>query len=140
MRGLTIVACLLVLFLASGFALAQKKANPKTPETAPIIKTLPPAYNAQLLRLAEILGSIHYLRDLCNAKEGMQWREQMENILEKEQPTAERQAELIGRFNRGFRAYNEIYRECTGSAIEAANLYLRQGRRLAGEIPNRYGR
>jgi uncharacterized protein (TIGR02301 family) len=106
---------------------------------APKIRTLPPAYDDQMARLAEILGALHYLRALCDANEGQTWREQMEMMIETEQPTNERRAQLIARFNRGFRGYREIYRECTPSAAEAANRYLRQGIRLTAEIPTRFG-
>lgn len=106
---------------------------------APKIQTLPPAYDDQMLRLAEILGSLHYLRELCGADEGQLWRNQMEDMLAKEEPTEERRLQMIARFNRGFRGYREIYRECTSSAAEAANRFLRQGIRIAAEIPSRYG-
>lgn len=100
---------------------------------------LPPAYDEQMMRLAEILGSLHYLRELCGAKEGQLWREQMEEMIALEEPTEIRRARLIARFNRGFRGYREIYRECTPAAAEAANRHLRQGVRLATEIPSRFG-
>lgn len=118
------------------FSFAQDEAaeEPKSE-----IKTLPPAYDPQMMRLAEILGALHYLRELCKAGDALQWREQMEAMLEQEDPTAERRARLIGRFNRGFRGYREIYRECTPAAANAANRYLRQGTRLAAEIPGRFG-
>jgi uncharacterized protein (TIGR02301 family) len=119
---------------------AQKK-NEAVPEgTQTKLKTLPPAYNNEMLRLAEIIGALHYLRELCGANEKLLWRDQMANIIVNEDPNAKRKAELIGRFNRGFRTYQEIYRECTPTAIEAVNLYLRQGTKLAGEIPGRFGR
>ncbi len=127
---------------------SQKKTKKKTAEPPVVeeqakktrLKTLPPAYNDKMLRLAEILGAMHYLRELCGAKEEMKWRKQMENLLANEDPTEKRKADLIGRFNRGFRTFSEIHAECTPTAVEAANLYLRQGTKLAGEIPNRYGR
>ena len=133
-----LLAAMLLAIPCSPFA--QTKKKPAQEEPKPQVKTLPPAYNDQMLRLAEILGSIHYLRDLCGASEGTLWRDQMENIISSEEPTAERKAELISRFNRGFRTYREVYRECTPTAVEAVNLYMRQGTRLAGEIPSRYGR
>ena len=129
------------LWLAAAGVAAPAVAPAQQGEPArPQIRTLPPAYNDQMLRLAEILGSLHYLRELCGADEGQLWRDQMLNIIDKEEPTEERRAELIARFNRGFRTYREIYRACTAPAIQAVELYLRQGSRLAGEIPNRYGR
>ncbi len=91
------------------------------------------------MRLAEVLGSLHYLRELCGAKEGQVWRDEMQKLIEREVPTQARKQKLIARFNRGFRGFHEIYRECTPSAAEAANRYLKEGVRLAAEIPSRYG-
>jgi uncharacterized protein (TIGR02301 family) len=108
------------------------------PAAPPVIE-LPPAYDEQMLRLAEILGSLHYLRELCGADEGQTWRQEMEKLLAAEQPAEARRQKLVARFNRGYRGFREIYRECTPPAAEAANRYLRQGVRLAAEIPGRYG-
>jgi len=119
---------------------AADAADEGTTETRPVLKTLPPAYESQMLRLAEVLGSLHYLRELCGADEGQTWRDEMAGLLTAEAPTDERKAQLIAHFNRGFRGYQEIYRECTKPAAEAANQFLNQGMRLAAEIPNRYGR
>lgn len=116
----------------------EETAKPE--DTRPVLQTLPPAYESQMLRLAEVLGALHYLRALCGANEGQAWREEMEKLLEAEEPSSQRQAQLIAHFNRGFRGYAEIHRECTNPAAEAANQYLQQGMRLAAEIPNRFGR
>jgi len=136
--GIALLA--MVLMLQPLAANAQKKSDSGANDNSAAIKTLPPAYNDEMLRLAEILGALHYLRELCGANEKLLWRDQMANIIDKEEPSSKRKAELIGRFNRGFRTYQEIYRECTPTAIEAVNLYLRQGTKLAGEIPGRFGR
>lgn len=103
-------------------------------------KTLPPAYEDQMLRLAETLGSLHYLRALCGAEEGQTWREEMQKLLDAEEPSPSRRAQLIARFNHGFRGYAEIYRECTKPALEASNQFLKLGMRISAEIPNRFGR
>ena len=123
------------LLLGASAALAQQSGNV---EQAPV-RALPPAYEKQMLRLTEVLGSLHYLRELCQAGDGLTWREEMETLLEKEKPDEAARARMIARFNRGFRSFREIYRECTPSAAEAANRYLRQGIRLSAEIPGRYG-
>lgn len=106
----------------------------------PAIKTLPPAYEEQLMRLSEILGALHYLRNLCGTGEGQTWREEMQKLIAAEKPSEQSQAQMIAAFNRGFRGYAEIHRECNDPAIEAANQFLAQGTRIAAEIPNRYGR
>ena len=111
----------------------EKIAQPK-------IRVLPPAYDEQMMRLSEILGSLHYLRELCGANEGQLWRTQMSNLIEKEEPTPERKAQMTARFNQGFRGFKEIYRTCTPAAIEANKRYLAEGEKISGEIPSRYGR
>ncbi len=103
-------------------------------------KVLPPAYNEEMLRLSEILGALHYIRELCGANEGQLWRKQMEDLLQKEEPTPERRAELIAHFNRGFRGFQSSYRDCTPAAVEANDRYMFEGARLAGLIGTRYGR
>ncbi len=127
-----------VMAVQPGFtqsANTESEANP-----GPSINVLPPAYDEQMMRLSEILGALHYLRELCGANEGQKWRDEMKNLIEKEEPTAERRALMIARFNRGFRGFQETYRECTQAAIEANNRYIQQGIKLSAEIPARYGR
>ncbi len=128
--------------LLAGPVYAQTESTDETePQTSePIIKTLPPAYGPQMVRLSEILGSLHYLRELCGADEGDKWRNIMQDIISKEQPTEERKAQMIANFNHGFRGFQETYRSCTNSAIEANKRYIAEGIKLSGEIPTRYGR
>lgn len=135
-----IVVALLAIYLSSqGIAQSVTEVTPAQDESPTQVRTLPPAYDAQMLRLAEILGSLHYLRPLCGADELQTWRDRMRELIDEEQPSAERRAQLIARFNRGFRGLREVYRECTPAAAEAANRYRRQGIRLASEIPERFG-
>src|SRR5690606_3369556 len=51
-------------------------------------------FEARLMRLAEILGSLHYLRSLCG-EAGGHWRKEMESLLESEKPDPERRARLV---------------------------------------------
>lgn len=127
-------------------ALAQskkKKTKSENPAPTPIkkstIKTLPPAYGLQINRLSEVLGSLHYLRALCGANEGQKWRDEMQAMVTAEAPTKSQKEIMTARFNRGFRSYREIYRECTPAATQAAAEHLREGVKLALEIPTRFG-
>ena len=138
-----------LLFAANPPQVFSQETTPETPESMeaapapelrPELRTLPPAYENQMLRLAEALGALHYLRNLCGEDEGQTWREQMEALMTAEEPNEQRRAQLIANFNRGFRGYQEIYRECTKPAAEAANQFLQQAMRLTAEIPNRFGR
>src|SRR6185312_14544188 len=62
-----------------------------------------PAYEGDLQRLSEILGALHYLRDICGAREGQAWRNEMQALVDSEAPSGERRERLIASFNRGYR-------------------------------------
>lgn len=95
-------------------------------------------YEKELLRLAEILGSVHYLRNLCGEDEE-KWRDEMRALLKSEDPSPERRAALMARFNHGYRSYQSSYRTCTDSALEAIRRYMKEGEELSSEIASRYG-
>ncbi len=97
-----------------------------------------PLYEAKLLRLAEVIGSIYSLRNLCGEKSS-QWRDRMDSLLLAENPDPARKARLIASFNRGYRTFNETYSSCTSQAIAAIDRYQAEGMRLSSEIVSGYG-
>ena len=108
-------------------------------EAAPEITELPPPiYEKQLLRISEILGSLHFLRRLCNDGDEATWQAEMRALLDAEQPTPQRKARLIGRFNHGFETYHAVYRSCTPSARKAISRYLEEGAALSKDVRTRY--
>ena len=131
----SLAAAIVALILAVMPALAQQGAQAPLAEGAP-----PPPYEESLLRLAEILGAIHYLRPLCKSEEGNQWREQMEALLATEQPDDLRRARMVDRFNRGYESYKSVYLSCTPAAALATERYLEEGAKIAAEITARYGK
>jgi uncharacterized protein (TIGR02301 family) len=106
---------------------------PRTETSAP-----PPPddrpYDNKLLRLAEILGAVHYLRELCGAQDGQLWREQMRDILKNEGTTAVRRAKLVNSFNDGYRGYRRTYRTCTSSATLAVTRFSTEGAQIAAVL------
>ncbi|MCC5978590.1 MAG: TIGR02301 family protein [Salinarimonas sp.] len=97
----------------------------------------PPAYEADLLRLAEVMGSLAFLRDLCEAQDAAQWPERMQDLLEAEGP--DRAERLAGAYNRGYSAFALTYRRCTPAAEIAIARFLEEGDALARMIATRYG-
>lgn len=92
-------------------------------------------YDTKLLRLAEILGAVHYLRELCGANEGQTWRARMQELIESEGGAASlRRARLTSRFNNGYRSYSRTYQTCTPSAQTAISRFLAEGSQLADEL------
>ena len=88
-------------------------------------------YDTKLLRLAELLGSIHYLRELCGANEGQFWRDTMLEVMKSESTTAVRRARLTTSFNQGYRSYSRTYNVCTPIARATIDRFLVEGAELA---------
>jgi uncharacterized protein (TIGR02301 family) len=95
-------------------------------------------FEPRLMRLAEILGSLHYLRNLCG-ETGDTWRAQMEALLASENPDEERRARFVAHFNGAYRAFDGSYSSCTDSAREAINRYMREGAELTRDTAVRFG-
>jgi uncharacterized protein (TIGR02301 family) len=133
-----------VALLLPALAAAQDAATTPAPVQPPAPSLLegapPPPYEDDLLRLAEILGAMHYLRPLCGNDDGGQWREQMEQLLDSESPNEARRMRMIDRFNRGYDSYKSVYLACTPAATIASQRYLEEGAKIAADITARYGR
>ncbi|MBH9987810.1 TIGR02301 family protein [Bartonella sp. W8098] len=97
-----------------------------------------PQYDAKMLRLAEILGSLHYLRNLCGQKTPL-WRDKMEELIKAENPAPTRRARLYAAFNDAYRAFSDNYHTCTKAAVDADRRYIKEGTALSHELLNRYG-
>jgi uncharacterized protein (TIGR02301 family) len=95
-------------------------------------------YDRDLQRLAEILGSLHYLRALCGANEGTKWRNEMQALVEAETPGGERRDKLVAGFNRGYRGFQQTYRTCTPAASLVIRRYLEEGAKISRDITARY--
>ena len=99
-------------------------------------------FEDKLLRLVEVLGSVQFLRQLCDAPEGDVWRRRAAAIIEAqsggEPPDEAVRAQLTAAFNRGYRAFSS-YRRCTDSAIVAIDRYVREGEALGRDILVRFG-
>jgi len=91
-------------------------------------------YDQQLYRLSELLGAIHYLRELCVAKDGQKWRDSMRALIEAEGTSAARKARLSRHFNRGYRGYSRSYRSCTPSAQETVERFMAESIEITGEL------
>ncbi len=95
-------------------------------------------FEADLSRLAEILGALHYLRGVCGTNEGQKWREQMQALIEAEGQQGDRKAKLVASFNQGYRGFQQTYRTCTPAADLAIRRYLNEGAKIAREVTARY--
>lgn len=95
-------------------------------------------FDPGLDRLAEVLGSLHFLSTLCG-KGGDGWREEMETLLATENPDEKRRARFVAGFNRGYQSFAGTYKTCTPSATAAVDLYVREGETLTRSLTDRFG-
>ena len=120
-RGAASTLVLASLALGSAAVVAPLSAQPA--ETKP--------YDDKLNRLSEILGAVHYLRELCGANDGQLWRDRMREIMEGEGASALRRAMLTRSFNNGYRSYSRTYQTCSPTAQTAISRFLAEGLQLA---------
>ena len=124
-RVWTVLPIVAAILLASGGTSARAE-----PAAAP--------FDGGLQRLAEILGALHYLRNVCGANEGQKWRNEMQALVDAEAPGGERRLRMIASFNRGYRGYQQSYRTCTPAAEVVIRRYLEEGSKIAREMTARY--
>lgn len=128
-----------ILLCLSGppaFAQAQRPAAPAPPPVPEAVMQAP--YEPQLLRLAEIMGALHYLRTLCRAPETGAWRREMQALLDAEAAGGERRERLTQSFNRGYSGFEQTHRTCTDAARMATRRYVDEGHRIVVDISSRY--
>lgn len=130
---------------------AAAQVSPELPASPPLPPTqtpsgpspspndgLPP-YQPQLERLASLMGTLAYLRDLCGKGDGAEWRNRMNALLESEAKSQARRERLAGAYNRGFRGYEVTYRACTPSAELVIARAIEEGDRLTRDLSSRFG-
>lgn len=127
MRRRRVIAVFAAFALAAALGVSPLAAQSAASDGKP--------YDTKLLRLAEILGAVHYLRELCGANEGQLWRNRMQELIESEgAAAAQRRARLTTRFNNGYRSYSRTYQTCTPSAQTAVARFLAEGATLSDEL------
>lgn len=117
--------------LVAGYALALG-ANGLHAQVPPAGETKP--YDDRLLRLSEVLGAVHFLRELCGNNDGMLWRDRMQELINAEGASPTRRLKLTRAFNTGYRSYSRTYATCTPSAQTAIARFLAEGSEIAENL------
>ncbi len=134
-------ALALLLALAQGATAAKPPPKPPvkpTPTPSPTRAEAPP-YEADLLRLSELMGALAYLRDLCHDNDGAGFRDQESRLIAADPRPQEKKDQLAGAFNRGFETYRVTYRTCTDNARATITAYLAESQKIARDVAARYG-
>lgn len=88
-------------------------------------------YDDKLLRLSEILGAVHFLRELCGSEDGQLWRNEMALLIEAEGASLARRVRFVNSFNKGYRSYRRTYQSCTIGAQQQIGRFMDEGAELA---------
>lgn len=131
-----LVAFALAIAVTAPWAMAQEQPTVRTfPSPSRFGEPAKPSdakpYDDKLNRLSEILGAVHYLRELCGQNDGQHWRDRMREILEADGGSALRRAMLARSFNNGYRSYGRTYQSCTPTAQTAISRFLAEGAQIA---------
>ncbi|MER0237962.1 TIGR02301 family protein [Fulvimarina sp. MAC8] len=140
-----LTAALLILILPIAPGIAQEapqeetteEGEAETPDNAARPSDGP--FIEAMSRLSTVLGSMHFLRELCGDEEKSIWRDEMTALLQAQSPNDADRRRLIASFNSGYRAYESTYRHCTEAARVAHNRYQKEGASLSRDILTRYG-
>jgi uncharacterized protein (TIGR02301 family) len=124
-------------------AAAQTRPPSRPPAQAPTPPPPPPEpppapYEPQVLRLAELLGALAYLTELCRQPDAALWPERMSQLIEAEGTTPDRRERLAGAYNAGYRGYQQVYPVCTDNARLVIDRALDEGQRIARDLASRY--
>jgi uncharacterized protein (TIGR02301 family) len=97
----------------------------------------PAPYDGDLQRLATILGSLHYLRNLCGEASN-EWRGRMETMLIADKMEGERRARAVASFNDGYRAFSETYAVCNVQATAIIERFQDEGATLSSKLLTKF--
>ena len=82
------------------------------------------------MRLAEILGAMHHLQQLCKAHDDQTWRKQMIVLMKAEGARGVKHTRLVSSFNQGYRTAQEGHTSCSKPANTKIKTYTDEGARL----------
>src|SRR5260370_1044384 len=93
-------------------------------------------FDGDLQRLAEIPGTLRYLRGICGSNEGPKWRNEMQAPIDAETPSGDRRARMIAGFHPGYNGFPQAYR----ASLPAAGCPITNRNRPRWAISTRPGR
>ncbi|MBX3505754.1 MAG: TIGR02301 family protein [Parvibaculum sp.] len=104
---------------------------------SPVAAAFPP----KAVQLAEILGAVHHIRDICGANEGQLWRNKMIEMIAVLGPTEAERQRLVKHFNDSYYRYRNAYPKCTATAAGQSDKLMQDGQKIAEELAaSGYGR
>lgn len=109
---------------------------------AGLLVTLPVAWSqsnygrhqTRLVRIAEIMGGLHYLRGICDKEKNQVWRGNMLRLLDLEQPPQDVRERMVSRFNSYFDREKRSHATCNRKATREIKRLAGEGQQLTSEL------
>lgn len=98
-----------------------------------------PAYQADLMRFSELVGTIAYLDDLCGGADAGRWRGEMARLLDAQKLDTAARRPYVAAFNRGARSVAPAHQACTPDTRAVLDRFLAEGAARAADIGKRFG-
>ncbi|MDF1687224.1 MAG: TIGR02301 family protein [Parvibaculaceae bacterium] len=121
---LCVVSMLMLLISSSGVSAAGSS----------LLTGKQASYRADMVRLAEVLGAVHLLRERCGGREGQMWRRKMLEMLDIEASSKKDRDMLVNHFNKSYYAMRVNHSRCSMRTISEMNAYIDEGAAVAGRL------
>ncbi|MHA7871841.1 MAG: TIGR02301 family protein [Hyphococcus sp.] len=90
---------------------------------------------SDLVALSALFGELHLIRRQCDPRrEGDVWRERMKTLVDLEDPQPQARDDMIAAFNKGYRAAQQRFRNCSGLARDHAAARAAQGEMIVERL------
>lgn len=104
---------------------------------APMAHAVDPPYQADMERLATIMGALYHLDDLC-IQSGNNWRDEFAELMDLEEVDDDRRARLTASFNNGYYDFSRLHVRCTFNAQTAMQRFIEEGAAISKNIHTRF--
>jgi uncharacterized protein (TIGR02301 family) len=135
-KRVLVILCLLAI--TTGTEAQQRRSVPPPAGEEPAPEPPPAAYEPELLRLAEVLGTLSYMTNLCEQRGSESWQPRMTQLIDAEGTTVLRRERLAGAYNRGYIGHQSAHRTCSDASRLVIERLIQQGQKLTRELSTRY--
>ena len=140
-----IQATVIISFLSLPFGVfaADTKPAKPAPGPPPILERGPTPFEPQLLKMAELMGALAFLADICsneasNAQSGQIWRDKTALLMDAETSGPRLRGLMAGAYNRGYSDLEVNYKGCSQPALALYEHDLEMVHRLSQDLARRY--
>jgi len=96
-----------------------------------------PPYQQEMERLANIMGALYHLDELC-LNSTIDWRQEFADLMELDEVDEDRQERLTAAFNNGYLDFSRLHVRCTANAETVTRRFVVEGAEITKNIHTRF--